>query len=358
MRHKPPGKPQAEEMSEESCDGLKFSIVVPVYNVAPYLKKCVRSLLAQSVRNYEIILVDDGSDDGSSGICDVFAAKSDKVRVIHKTNGGLSDARNAGIRMAEGEYILFVDGDDFIAGHSLEKIWKTAVEHQKPDVIFLECWKLYGKRKAPMADGINCAVSGLNQKEIWNYLSQLSKYPASAGTKAVRRCLFDSGRLYFQKGLLCEDLEWSPRLFLSISSAAYCDCGYYYYRQGRGGSISNTASMKKAEDVLYIVEKWTGYAKKTNDIHSVRMVCSLMEYVFRHLILGYRDIQGAGGRRQYKKRVKGCAWILGTRKDMPSRCIAAGYTFLGIYLTEKLLSVYLRLRDASVWAKRRRRQLR
>ena len=95
-------------------DGEKLSIVVAVYNIEQYLHKCVESLLAQTYSNLEIILVDDGATDGSGTICDDYAEKDSRVHVIHKTNGGLSDARNVGIEAATGTYLAFVDGDDWV----------------------------------------------------------------------------------------------------------------------------------------------------------------------------------------------------------------------------------------------------
>ena len=91
------------------------SIIVPVYNVKPYLNRCVDSLLGQSYQNMELLLVDDGSTDGSETLCDEYAAQDARVRVLHKKNGGLSDARNAGVDAAAGEYLSFVDGDDWVS---------------------------------------------------------------------------------------------------------------------------------------------------------------------------------------------------------------------------------------------------
>ena len=105
---------------------IKLSFIVPIYNVEPYLRKCVDSLLAQDYSDYEIILVDDGSPDGCPKICDEYAAAHKNVRVVHRPNGGLSAARNSGIEVAKGEYICFVDSDDYwepnVIGRLMEQI--------------------------------------------------------------------------------------------------------------------------------------------------------------------------------------------------------------------------------------------
>lgn len=107
----------------------RISVIVPIYNVEQYLEKCIKSICSQTHRHLEIILVDDGSMDHSGGICDQWAQKDSRIRVIHKMNGGLSDARNAGIEAASGAYYMFVDSDDFIAPDTIEKLYDAATEH-------------------------------------------------------------------------------------------------------------------------------------------------------------------------------------------------------------------------------------
>ncbi|UDE95155.1 glycosyltransferase [Carnobacterium viridans] len=107
-----------------------ISVIVPVYKVEKYLTSCVTSLMAQSYRNLEIILVDDGSPDRSGDLCDTLAAQDERIVVIHKPNGGLSDARNAGIETAKGDYLFFLDSDDTIHEETLEILWKNLKENQ------------------------------------------------------------------------------------------------------------------------------------------------------------------------------------------------------------------------------------
>ena len=106
------------------------SIIVPVYNVKPYLNRCVDSLLGQSYQNMELLLVDDGSTDGSETLCDEYAAQDARVRVLHKKNGGLSDARNAGVDAAAGEYLSFVDGDDWVSPYYIENLYRALEQAQ------------------------------------------------------------------------------------------------------------------------------------------------------------------------------------------------------------------------------------
>lgn len=330
-------------------ESLKFSVIVAVYNVEAYIENCIRSLLAQTKVELEIIVVDDGSTDRSGIICDQFADVNSNIRVIHKKNGGLSDARNCGIREARGDYILFVDGDDSIRRDSIKSIEKEIIDQEYPDIVFLECTKvLYGKdkrmsRKILMMDGVDQKVRHLNRKGLLAYISKLPKYPASACTKAIKRTLFLENDLEFEYGLFSEDLEWALRLFLYIDSAGYCSNEYYLYRQGRKGSISATPCEKGAFDKLHIVEKWIDSMNDFDSQEEKMIIRSMMEYVFRFLII---DISYVSRYRvhAYKKRVRRCEEVLGIREDRASRLIRASYKYLGMEITNKLLHVYLKAR--------------
>ena len=112
------------------------SIIVPVYNVEPYIETCIQSLIRQTMGNIEVILVDDGSTDRSGELCDQYAEADERIRVIHKQNGGLSSARNAGISAAKGEYLLFVDSDDYVSASLVEKTVSCAEQNQADVVVF------------------------------------------------------------------------------------------------------------------------------------------------------------------------------------------------------------------------------
>lgn len=322
-----------------------FSIIIPVYNVEKYIEECINSVLSQNFSNLEIILVDDGSTDASASICDRYSKEDSRVKVIHKENGGLSDARNTGIEKAIGEYILFIDGDDYIAPDSLIEIEKTIKKGDNPDIICLELVKFFedSKETSPMKDGIDHTIDSLSNKGLYEYLANLPKYPASACTKAIKRQLFTDNDLMFIKGILSEDLEWCIRLFLEAKTFKYCEKEYYFYRQARNGSISNTSSEKKTMDILNTFNKWLDYAKKINDLAKKKMIYSYMEYIYRFLIIGYGTIT-KDRRKEYKKQLYKGTVVLGTRKDSISKYIRLTYKFLGLNLTAKLLSKYLKIR--------------
>lgn len=333
--------PDREEMTGGN---VTFSVIVPVYNIRPYLRQCVDSILGQACCGLEVLLVDDGSTDGSGRICDEYAARDARVRVLHKSSEGVSEARNAGVCAARGAYILFVDGDDFIAAHALRRIETIILRRDCPDIVCLECVKLFADgRCVSMNDGVTKELNRKTGGAFLNYIAQLPKYPASAWSKAIRRQFFLDHKLFFKRGIYFEDLEWAARLFLAVDTATYAPVPYYFYRQNRDGSLSGVRSEKKAFDLLHIVEAWCRCAGRTDDRAKRRMIYSLMEYVFRFLLLQYSDVSH-GKRKRYAQGIRACEVVLGTRKDKVSRMIYGVYRRLGIFWTGFLLKVYLRMR--------------
>ena len=132
----------------------KISIVVPIYKVEQYLDKCVNSLVNQTYKEIEILLVDDGSPDRSPKMCDKYAQEDPRIKVIHKVNGGLSDARNFGLKEVVGEYVLFVDSDDYIDVDTCEK-FVSIMKDNKPDIVVGNAYRLENNKKYPMKHNLN-----------------------------------------------------------------------------------------------------------------------------------------------------------------------------------------------------------
>lgn len=316
---------------------MRFSFIVPVYNVEKYLEQCVSSILRQDCRDYEVILVDDGSTDASGALCDKLAAASNQIRVIHQKNGGLSEARNTGIRNAQGEYVLFVDSDDYIADGILAKINDTIARNEGVDVVFLEAVKFYPDgREVPMADGyVAERICDRTKEEVLQFLTTMPKFPGSACTKAIRRNLLNDPML-FTKGLISEDIDWSYRLFGVAEKYAYLPEPYYYYRQARAGSITNTVSLRKTESLLWIVEKWA--ERKPKDLYR-RCVNSFVAFQYMILLLNLSALPEDMA-KAYWKRAGSLKWILSYGRSQKLRMVKICVKLTGIKMTSRLLRWY------------------
>ena len=214
------------------------TIIVPIYNVEKYLEKCVESILSQTYKNIEIILVNDGSTDGSLDICKRYADLDKRIRIIDKRNGGLSDARNAGLDAAHGEFVGFVDSDDWIAEEMYQRL-VTACEMYHADMSACKMKRVNAETIQDEEHDSSCIC--LSQKEaIQAQVTQDKNIDMNVSVccKLFRRDLIGDGR--FQKGVHYEDILFSINILQEVNKCAYDPTALYYYRQNRDDSITNS----------------------------------------------------------------------------------------------------------------------
>lgn len=224
----------------------KISIIVPVYNVERFLDQCIASIVSQTYQNLEIILVDDGSLDSCPRLCDNWANNDERIRVIHKLNGGLSDARNVGIDMVSGEYLMFVDSDDFIAADMVMDLY-TLLNHTNADIA---CGGVYRYSDGKITDIYNEIIC--SDEVIFSGIEQLknvlnSQTECAAWGKLYRRSIIGGHR--FIKGRYNEDIIFLFPLYATCSMVVYTNKRYYYYRDTIG-SVTHTLSDKTMHALL------------------------------------------------------------------------------------------------------------
>lgn len=224
------------------------SIIIPVYNVQDYLARCVDSVLTQTYTDLEIILVDDGSIDISGDICDEYALHDARVRVIHKENGGLSDARNAGLDVARGNYVAFIDADDYVHPSFVELLLKTINETGAQ--IAVSTWqelKDGDKPRKVKTKRPRCTI--LTQEEAISSVFYQKKLNHSACSRIFETQLFNN--LRFPEGMLYEDLAIIYPLFCKVEKVALINTPMYYYMH-RQGSIITTMSLRRTHVLDHI----------------------------------------------------------------------------------------------------------
>lgn len=318
-------------------DSCLISIIIPVYNVENYLRECLESVLSQDFNDYEIILVDDGSTDNSGIICDDYSKIHSNITVEHKMNGGLSDARNAGLLLAKGKYVLFVDSDDYIGKSSLREISNCVSKTAETiDIVFLEAKKVFEDGKCiSLADGyIANEINNRDKATVMQHLALLPKYPGSACTKLIRRELIINNKLFFEKGLLSEDIDWTLGVLLNAKKFAYCNADYYFYRQNRYGSITNTANMKNVECLIYIIKKW---CSKTLDKEYQREINSFMSYEYMIALFNYGKLNRNQKKELYSE-FQELMWLLEYAQSKKTKIVKYFMKFFGIQLTAFILS--------------------
>lgn len=232
---------------------VKYTIIIPVYNCESYLKACVQSVLIQSVKDYEIILVNDGSSDSSGIMCNTLAAQYSCVRSFHKENGGAASARNLGLQEARGQYILFLDGDDTLDASALESIDTLLVDQAQDFIIFGMSFDYYRGGKLSYSERLSCAHSGsYDVQEVlvnhWDFFADNAL--SSACNKVFSAQIIGSYHLRFEQTMtLYEDYDFVLRYLMYVHTVFFIDKPLYRYRHDLehphlNGRVQNLASLR------------------------------------------------------------------------------------------------------------------
>ncbi|MGM9597611.1 MAG: glycosyltransferase family 2 protein [Eubacteriales bacterium] len=284
----------------------EISVIVPVYNVERYLRQCIDSILAQTFRDFELILVDDGSIDQSGKICDEYAQKDNRVIVIHKKNGGLSDARNAGLDIAIGEYIGFVDSDDYIDTRMYEKMYRE-IKNTSADIVCCAMDYFYdgNSRMTGKWPDISEAILYERKDFIDNFYPVTKEIiRASACNKLYCKYVFDTVR--FPVGKKYEDSFARLDILNAANQVLVLPDALYFYRQ-RNGSIMSTVSESDMDEVefvyhyyLFFIEKRLKEQSKFALLHLLQ-VCFKMDFLMRFVIKKSACQSYINVRKLYKK---------------------------------------------------------
>ena len=308
---------------------IKFSIIIPVYNVSKYLDKCISSVLEQTYNDYEVILVNDGSLDDSGKICDQYAKTNKKIKVFHKENGGLSSARNYGLKYAIGEYIIFLDSDDFWGKKEfLEDVDKII---KNKDLIIFNSFKYFEENKI-------CSKSRfeydekfyeLNNDEKIKYVIKNNIFKACAWDKIIKKSILIDNNIEFPIGKLSEDMEWAGKIISVVKEIDIYFNAVYAYRQ-RGLSISKSVSEKHVLDILNQID--AGVKKKDENV--------LNYFAYEYIILmGYSYL--IKDKSVYTK-VKELSWLLDYDVSKKVKKVKLLRKILGFKITCIFLKIYIK----------------
>ena len=224
-----------------------LTVVIPVYNVEKYLKRCIDSILVQEWKHYDIILVDDGSTDNSSKICDDYAKAYDFISVIHKENGGLSAARNTGISHAEGEYVYFPDSDDWIEPNTFSDLAEV-IESDQYEIISFN--REFVKSEDDIIKSDSKQSKRLTGKEALVEMFSYGFITGFANDKIYRKALFTKNNIQFPVGKYYEDLGTNYKLFLAAKKIYATNQKYYHYLIDNPDAITKSWNEQKFENMI------------------------------------------------------------------------------------------------------------
>lgn len=326
---------------------MLISVIIPVYKVEKYLEQCVMSVLNQTYREIEVILVDDGSPDGCPAMCDAYAEKDARIKVIHKPNGGLSDARNAGTSIATGEYILYMDSDDFWSSiDDLAKLVTIAKESTECDFIGFNCSYYYeaNNKIIPWIKFHEEIVETTSSVKCIEKLVASGVFPMSACMKLIKReCI--QGKIEFIKGIFGEDIPWFIELLKKSNKCKFVNNYIYMYRKGMCSSISGSFSYKKYTDLFNLLKDGVAINQKECEETARNAIFSFWAYELCIL----RAMTGFMDRKQQRDELKKLYefdWLFDYQIHPKVRKVALVQKYLGKAITNIFLYQYLKTRLA------------
>lgn len=325
-----------------------LSVIIPIYNVEDYLRACIESVLNQTFTDYEVLLVDDGSPDGCATICDEYASKYANVHAFHKENGGLSDARNFGLERAKGDWVLFLDSDDYYGKPDFfQKIKDIADEKDCTVINYLARMLLYNDESVVLSEKPLYDIKKLeaikDNAKLLSTLIETDLLNISACYKAVKRSFLLENELWFKKGLVSEDVDWSLRMYTSDFKMAFLNYHVYYCRRQRPNSITSGIKAKNLYDLCSIVDSFAESFKNSNN-PCENVLLNYVAYQYTVLCGLIARISDKKVRREITKKIKKSSWLfkynLSGKVKMASKC----YKIFGGALTIKILGFYIKHR--------------
>lgn len=317
-----------------------LSIIVPVYNVEKYIDQCIQSLVRNYREGIEIILVDDGSTDSSSEICDKYSNEYYFIKVFHKENGGLSSARNRGIKESVGKYLWFIDSDDYIGDRIVERVYDSIQNNVDIIVGNYQCFYPNGETE----DAID--FYEYDKKYIHFYELLLSKGLISymAVRFIVKRDIIVNNNLLFKEGIYHEDEEWTPRVAINVESYDIIQEKIYYYRVGLSNSIMGMLNEKKIYDKIKIGKEFYEFITKNSLDEGIKQFINYkIEHVF---IAGLNELSlyPKEKRKDIIKEIKDSLYIIEPIKSKKTNMVLRCIKLIGVNNTSKLLNLRLKLK--------------
>lgn len=236
---------------------MTLSVIIPIYNVETYLRRCLNSIQQNKFEDFEVIMVDDGSNDLSGKIIDEYAMRFSNYHAFHKANGGLSDARNYGLLRAVGEYIWFVDGDDYITSGAIDEFEKL-LRKNKSDVY---CFTIEKHLNDKQIDFISYthfegSINGIDFLKL-QYLN--FTFRPEAWRNIYRKAFLLENGLFFEKGLLHEDDEWTPRVLVKADSIILSPFSAYAYVVRDNSIMKQTNYVRHIESIKFMIDKYANH---------------------------------------------------------------------------------------------------
>ena len=315
-----------------------LSVIIAVFNAENYIKECLESIKKQTENDYEVILVDDGSKDASLTLCKEFAKENENVKVIAGSHKGAAAARNEGLKKAKGEYVLFLDSDDFILREDFfEFLW--AKSEKGAEAIFFKYCDYYDDTKLIKY----CPFSYKNAKNAETYSEKIQAlvnddaFYGMAWTKCIKRDFLLKENIFFEDGLKGEDMDWNFRLVTKLSDITFIDEHFIAYRR-RKGSASDENSLKSLADFIAIIKKWQAEVQKIEDETLKNALLGALAKYYSNLLITYNRVNDTK-KKIFLHEIKSLSPLLKYASSTRPKLVAKAYSAGGMRATLALLKL-------------------
>lgn len=312
-----------------------LSVIVPIYKVEKYLDECVQSILQQTFEDFEVILVDDGSPDRCPVMCDSYAKQDDRIVVIHKVNGGLSDARNEGIKVARGEYVLFIDSDDRYMTHDGFAELAKRINLYHEDIIQLATVNVCQDRDEVeyVRGNYNFDIINLgNKTSTIDYLYNDGQFAGSAWLICVKRSLLVNNDISFPIGVTAEDYGYLLKIITKARSYGAVDGLVYEYKKNMSCSITSKPRVSGIKGISIAVEYWKALSECPQGLNE------FVAYIYMIMLLNYAGLSKEE-RDLVRKIVSNDLCALSKSNKFKSKVIDVCIRLIGIDNTASLLRI-------------------
>ncbi len=328
---------------EEKC---VFSIIVPAYNVEKYIGACIESILQQSFSDFEVLIIDDGSMDGTLDVAMRYAEKDSRIRIFSKKNAGLSHTRNYGIERASGSFLYFVDSDDLLEKEALSNIEKEIRNHPGVDIVATR-YRVMDNKTGRKED-----VNGFPERILSNGvdMSVAAQYAACflyddistmSPLYVLRKEYLNTIGLRFFEGIFHEDELWTPQIFLNAEKIAYCRESCYLYRVNRSGAITSAFSDKHYQDRLFVMDQLRALADSARDTEASKAYRERIACLYARFI---QDVDGICDRKEILKGLFERRCYLKDAMQRKYRVLYLAVNLLGVKKALKLFSKLMHMR--------------
>lgn len=322
----------------------KISVIIPVYNVELWLRKCLDSLLNQTYSNIEIILIDDGSTDGSSEICDEYSKKDTRIKAMHIKNSGQSVARNKGLDVAQGEYVLFIDSDDYLCDGEIIGKFINILKSSKCDFIYTSYCRFNDGNEAEITEILpiyltNKDVENKLGKNILVDLINKNSFHHAPYLKVCRRDFILKNNLYFREGYYHEDAEWSFKIFYYAKKIVIYNEPWYMRRMRENSTITSKdekSICKKLCDRLIISNELIAFFEERNVSNII--IDDLVRMYWGDLMI-IRNIKNKSNSNKIIETVNSTKKVLTYSKNKKYILVSFLYKILGVKITTNMLRV-------------------